>query len=308
MLKSILSYPGSKQKIADVILEQVPDKVDTWYEPFFGGGSITINYLSSYKSISAKRIVVSDLYEPLINFWRVYIEHNSELYRKTKEVLEHNFPSLLEYNNHTQTVELREQALHEGREYFKQFRQGNEHSTDDIERAANFFLRNKLSFSGTTDSGGVSDLNVLRFNYHRLEPLKDSRLAELLSKVELHCCDYKCLLEQATAKDFIFIDPPYYFEKGIGMYGERANTHKGFNHTELKEALDSTRSKWLLTYNDRVFIRQLYDKYYLTDLKLSYSMCRVQTSGTLNGAELMIRNYSTDKKQQSRTDILSGWL
>ena len=65
-LKSILSYPGGKQRIADKLIEKRPDRVENWYEPFFGGGSVTLNYLQSYKSLATKHIIVADKYEPFM--------------------------------------------------------------------------------------------------------------------------------------------------------------------------------------------------------------------------------------------------
>lgn|GEM_PF-149351 len=321
-LKSILSYPGGKQRIADKLIEKIPDRVENWYEPFFGGGSVTLNYLQSYKSLATKHIIVADKYEPLINFWKVFRQDNFRLYNITKEILEDYFPSLLEYNNVLKTSRLKEKALEEGASFFNLHRantesltadnkdESNNSCSDNVERAAKFFLRNKMSFSGTTDSGGMSDACVLRFNYHRLEPIKNMELYNLVQRVEFNCCDYTELFKQATENDFLFLDPPYFFETGIGMYGEKSSTHKGFDHLKFKSDVENLKSKWLLTYGDRVLIRQLYKDYAIEDLHISYSMCRVKTDTTLDGAEVLISNLEENKnlkKSISRAEMMD-WL
>lgn len=322
MVKSVLSYPGAKQKIAKEILERVPNTVESWFEPFFGGGSITINFLQSYKSANTKRVIVADKYAPLINFWRVYQKDNLALYRECREQLEDNFPSLLKYNNEGKTSELKEKALEEGRKFFYTTKESMNleglTGSPKVTEAASFFLRNKISFSGTTDSGGPSDGCVLRFNYHRLEPLKNKELQELIKTVEFNCCDYTELFKQTTEKDFTFLDPPYFFDNKVAMYGKNRSTHATFNHYKFKEDIaESLKGSWLLTYGDRIKIRELYSEYTIEDLHLAYSMSRKVTDTTLDGAELFITpktNKSIHSSLSDGTDVvidrknLGDWL
>ena len=39
-MKPLLKYPGGKERELQYVIERLPDKIDNYYEPFFGGGAI----------------------------------------------------------------------------------------------------------------------------------------------------------------------------------------------------------------------------------------------------------------------------
>lgn len=71
-MRTLLRYPGSKQRIAPWIIEQMP-KHHSYLEPYFGGGAILFNKEPS-------RIeTVNDLDDEVINLFRVIRERKDEL-------------------------------------------------------------------------------------------------------------------------------------------------------------------------------------------------------------------------------------
>ena len=67
-LKTPLRYPGGKSRACKKMDPYIPDlrDYDSYYEPFLGGGSVAIHITKKYPHL---KINVSDLYEPLYNFW-----------------------------------------------------------------------------------------------------------------------------------------------------------------------------------------------------------------------------------------------
>ena len=45
-LKPFLKWAGSKKQIIDIITSKIPTKINTYYEPFVGGGSVPLALLT----------------------------------------------------------------------------------------------------------------------------------------------------------------------------------------------------------------------------------------------------------------------
>ena len=69
-LKTPLRYPGGKSRAVVKMQQYFPDlrDYDEFREPFLGGGSVAIDVTQLYPNLS---IWVNDLYEPLVNFWKI---------------------------------------------------------------------------------------------------------------------------------------------------------------------------------------------------------------------------------------------
>ena len=69
-LKTALRYPGGKSRAITKMQQYFPDLRDyeEFREPFLGGGSVALNVTQLYPDLS---IWVNDLYEPLVNFWKI---------------------------------------------------------------------------------------------------------------------------------------------------------------------------------------------------------------------------------------------
>ena len=64
------------------------------------------------------------------------------------------------------------------------------------------------------------------------------------------------------------------------MYGQKGDLHDGFNHKKLKEIL-SKKDKWIMTYNDCSFIRDLYKDYIILNVDWTYGMNSTKKSSEI---------------------------
>src|SRR5450432_717293 len=131
MIKSPLRYPGGKSRAVELISTLVP-KFDEFREPFLGGGSIFIYLKQRFPN---KKFWVNDLYLELYLFWEMCQKDVSAVIAKVYEWRE-QFPI--------------------GKELHK-FLTTNISQFNDLEKAAAFFIFNRITFSGTTESGGFSE-------------------------------------------------------------------------------------------------------------------------------------------------------
>ena len=80
------------------------------------------------------------------------------------------------------------------------------------------------------------------------------------------------------------------------MYGKNGDKHKGFEHERLKECLNGCSCKFLMTYDDCDYIRDLYKDYNIFPFEFSYGM-RNAGKGNMKGKELLISNYDLKEKK-----------
>lgn len=78
--KSLLRYPGGKNRAVSTIFSLIPKHEKILCSPFLGGGSIEL--------ASTTRMIVRayDLFEPLVNFWIVLLKDPKALAKEVKKI------------------------------------------------------------------------------------------------------------------------------------------------------------------------------------------------------------------------------
>jgi len=281
-VKSPLRYPGGKSRAIKVIAPMVPD-FNEYREPFLGGGSL---FLHLKQTRPGKLFWVNDLYFDLYNFW---VHTQSDMDALVDKV--HQWRS-----NYTDGKQLHCFLKH------------NMHSFTNLEKAAAFFIFNRITFSGTTHSGGYSeDAFKNRFTESSIERL--SRLADLMQSdnITISNVDYQELLKKDGDKVFIFMDPPYYSATKSALYGEKGHLHRSFDHERFAATVAECKHKYLITYDDCEYIRDLYSFTNVTPWELTYGMRNVTQGTTQTGNEVFISNYFTESDPAGHADIENQW-
>ena len=264
MLKSPLRYPGGKSRAAAIISDLIPD-FDEYREPFLGGGSIFIHR----KQIFPDKIFwINDAYFELFNFWKMSQKDVSVLIEKVSE-LKNEFPS--------------------GRNLYD-FLKSNRCNFNNLEQAAAFFIFNRITFSGTTLSGGYSESAFRgRFTASSIERLKP--LDDLLKNAKITNFDYQNLVKKKGENVFIYLDPPYFSAKKSKLYGKKGNLHQNFDHERFADVMKTCKHRWLITLDDCEYIRELFSFAEIHSWKTVYGMRNVKPNSDKIGKELFISNY-----------------
>lgn len=84
MFPPVIKWTGSKRSQAAEILKHFPREMDTYYEPFVGGGSIMRALLES--DVKVNRIVCSDINGDLIRLWQEIKDYPQELADRYEEL------------------------------------------------------------------------------------------------------------------------------------------------------------------------------------------------------------------------------
>lgn len=264
MIKTPLRYPGGKSKAIKYIAELIPDFKE-YREPFVGGGSVFIYLKQRYPN---KIYWINDLYENLYYFWKHTQENSVKLISQ---------------------IQIWKNTFKNGKDLFNYLTK-NINLFNEIEKAAAFFIFNRITFSGTSESGGFSDAAFKkRFTQSSIERV--NMLSKILFNTKITNLDYQQVVEAEGEDVFIFLDPPYYSAAKSALYGKNGILHKTFDHERLAEVLKKTKHKWLLTYDNCEYIKNLYSFAYIKEWNLTYGMRNVNENANMKGNELFISNY-----------------
>lgn len=266
MPKSIspLRYPGGKTRVAKDLVNLFPSFTE-YREPFLGGGSV---FFQTITDANPEKCWINDLNSDLYLFWDSVKNSIEDL---VKEI-----------------VRLRAKYYGRGKELYLHLKQQSvTHSP--LDSAVRFFILNRITYSGLTDSGGYSNESFeKRFTLSSIHKLME--VSCLLEGVEITNSDYSDMLSIPGKDVFLFLDPPYYSPRNSKLYGVNGSLHTEFDHYRFVETVQDCKHQWLITYDDDPLIRELFKDYRIMDLNLQYGMSQSNGSAKI-GKEIIITNY-----------------
>ena len=270
-LKTPLRYPGGKSRACVKMDQYFPDlrEYAEFREPFLGGGSVAIHVSKKYPHL---KITVNDLYEPLINFWTQLQQFGGELSELIKDYKSsHPNPD-------------------SARCLFAVMKDNiNDTSLDCIERAAAFYIVNKCSFSGLTESSSFSQqASISNFSMRGIEKL--TGYSDIISNWHINQYSYEYCFRTDIHDDlFMYLDPPYDIKDNL--YGKKGSMHKGFDHDKFAEDCSQSKVDQLISYNSDQLVKDRFTgvQWNAAEFNLTYTMRSV--------GEYM-------KEQQTRKELL----
>ena len=280
-LKTPLRYPGGKSRAVQKLFQFLPRDITEFREPFLGGGSFAIAMTKQYPDLP---IWVNDMYEPLYNFW-VQLQQNGEALSA----------DIKELKNECGTQDKARVLFNE---YKDSVRDG-----DDLERAVKFYVINKCSFSGLTESSSFSP-QASDNNWTMRGICTLPAYGEMISGWRITCTDYADLVEDCLAQGeitcddntFIYVDPPYSIKDNL--YGEKGKLHKGFDHTRFADIMDETMGNVMISYNNSKKIVDRFWEWHSYDWDHTYTMRSTgdYMKNQQGRRELLLTNYSCLKE------------
>lgn len=273
--KPFVKWAGGKTQLLVKIKKYLPNKFDTYYEPFIGGGALFFNLVP-------KRAVIADYNGELISAYKCF--QDSNMYKlMILELIKHQ-------KNHSE-------------DYYYQVRNADRiegfQDLPEFIKAARMIYLNKACFNGlyrvnskgyfNVPSGKKTVVNAynktLFDNLH--EYLKNEKITILQN-------DFAKVVENAKKGDFVYFDPPYdtlEYQNNFTTY-----TKDNFGKNEQKrlsdvfKKLDEKGVQVMLSNHNTTFIRELYKKYKINIVKARRS---INSKGTGRGSveEVIITNY-----------------
>jgi len=270
-LKTPLRYPGGKSRALTKLLKYLPEqKITEYREMFLGGGSVALEMTKRLPNDVP--IWVNDLYGPLYNFWIILRDNPVELQRKLVE-LKSRYPD----RGNAKGLFLQAKDI------------VNDGTKSDTERAIAFYVLNKCSFSGLTESSSFS-AQASDSNFSMRGILKLQDYSKLIQRWKITNLDYSELSSDDTYT-FIYADPPYDIKDVL--YGNKGSMHKGFDHARFADVMDAQLCNVMISYNDHPDIVQRFLDWCLYDYEHTYTMRSTGSymSDQKKRRELICTNY-----------------
>ena len=180
--RPILKWAGGKSKSLERILAVLPEKIETYHEPFVGGGAVFFALASAGRF---ERAVLSDCNEDLICVYRAVQCDVDGLIRLLKK---------LRYDKD---------------EYYKV---RGQRPRALLRRAARIIYLNRCCFNGLYRVNRDGRFNVPFGRYKNPKICCEQSLraaAVALQGVELRTDDFEATCERASPGDAVYLDPPY---------------------------------------------------------------------------------------------------
>jgi DNA adenine methylase len=233
--KPFLRWAGGKTRLLKAILPHVPQRFQTYHEPFLGSGAVF--FAVRTRALAGQQL--GDLNNELINIWNVIrIEPNKFL------------DALGRYdgcNDEAAYYRIRSQQV-EGA----------------VERAARFFYLNQTAWNGLwrVNRWGVFNVPWGDRPFRGIDRAELLAASNALKNTKIHCEDFRSSLAHACAGDFVYLDPPYLPVSDTSKFS--GYTEKRFRHSDLVELAALTRElsargvDWVMSNRDTPVVRELF--------------------------------------------------
>lgn len=252
-MDSFIGWVGGKKALRNIILAEFPPVPTTKYVEVFGGAG----WVFFAKEKHPKQLeVYNDFDSDLVNLYRC-IKHHREALEQELDFLFQSHEIFYDYKSQMQCRGL-----------------------TDLQRAARYFYLIKESFGSKKDSFATSKKRI-NLTINRFKEVQDR-----LQGVLVENRDFEKLIHLYDSEDTLFyLDPPYH---GTERYYNVSFTDD--DHYRLNALLKGVKGKFILSYNDDTFVRDLY-----SDFNIQTAV-RNNTLGSHSNnaekfAELIIKNY-----------------
>lgn len=272
-LKTPLRYPGGKSRALTKIVPHIPDlsSYSEYREPFLGGGSVAIQISKMYPTLD---VWVNDLYTPLCIFWQQLQERGDEM----REFL----ASLKRFHNTPDKCKML-------------FNSSKDHLSDEnkteFDKACAFYIVNKCSFSGLTESSSFSRMaSENNFSMRGIDRLPEFQ--KIISNWEITNFSYTELLDESSErKAFVYLDPPYAIKDSL--YGKKGNMHKGFDHDQFANDCSDCSMDILVSYNSDLVVKHRFQEWSAAEFDHTYTLRSVGSymREQKDRKELLLFNY-----------------
>lgn len=300
-IKPFIKWVGGKTQLLDILNKNLPNdlnNIDTYMEPFIGGGAMLFNVVPQLPNI--KKIIISDLNYKLINVYNVI--KDNKLFDKFKNILlqyQYTYDNLL-------ISDERKNLFYTIRKNFNLYDKDIEEGK--VEHAAEFIFLNKTCFNGLYRENLKGEFNA-PWNKSKKACIYDeenlNNVHDFLNKynVQIYSESFQDAVKRISYKDkaLVYFDPPYRPLTKTSAF--TSYTKSSFNDTDQKKVkecgdlINLYNSYFMISNSDPKnadvnddFFDELYKDYNI--IRIPARRC-INSKGNKRGAinELLIKNF-----------------
>ena len=271
LVAPFLKWVGGKRQIMSEIEQHLPTGIKEYIEPFIGGGAVLFH-------LQPKNAIINDFNTELVNVYRVI-----------KNDLEQLIIDLQQHKNES--------------DYFYEIRALDRTTAfeqlTDVARASRIIYLNKTCYNGLYRVNNSGEFNSPFGKYKNPNIVNEPTLRAVnfylnSNNIQIENTDYETILQTASKKSFVYLDPPYHPVSGSANFTGYVQGGWGeSDQIRLKEAcdrLDKQGVKFMQSNSCVGFIKDLYSDYHIHIIKANRA---INSDGEKRGEveEVLIKNY-----------------
>jgi DNA adenine methylase len=296
MAKPFLKWAGGKRQMIPAIEKRLPrdiDELDTYIEPFIGGGALMFHLLERH---SFENVYISDLNPELILCYREIQRDASRIYDKLHQLID-SYPV---------DIDERKPVYYKVRE---EWNTGvglieDMSRSDRTERVAQMLFLNKTCFNGLyrVNQKGAFNVPIGSYSKPSFQSLEDLlEVQNSLQGVNIHNLSYDSCVNWADNQTLVYFDPPY---RPLSKTAHFVSYSKDdFNDDDQKSlartfaTLDELGARVMLSNSDPKNTSP--SDNFFDDLYSNYNLERVSANRAINSnpdkrgqiTEILVMNY-----------------
>ncbi len=269
--RPFLKWAGGKRQLVNDLIQYMPEKYQTYYEPFLGGGALFLR-------LQPNQAIVNDSNSELINCYCIVRDSLNEL-----------IDELRKYKN--------------DEEYYYEVRRWDRRKDyqlkTPVQKAARIIFLNKTCYNGLFRVNSQGQFNVPFGRYKKPNILDEAVLKAVsdylkAAQIEILNTDFAEAVKKANKNDFIYFDPPYDPISSTSSFtGYDVNGFDRHQQKRLKEVVDELNSR-----NCKVLLSNAHTDF-IIDLYKDYKQVKVSATRAINSNasrrgkvdEVLVMNY-----------------
>ena len=284
--RPFLKWAGGKTQLVPELIGRSPRQIDTYYEPFLGGGAMFFA-LTGDPERAPKRAVLNDANRDLVTVYEVVRDRLTALLARLGTL-----------NDTYLGAGLEERA----EVYYAERARTPE---DDVDKAARFIFLNKTCFNGLYRVNRRGEFNVPHGRYLSPRILDEPALraaSAALRQVEVTNGDFAEVTATARRGDFVYLDPPFEpLTKTSSFTGYTAAGFARADQLRLRWWIDDLSNRGvavLLSNSSADWLLGIYDGAGRYELEVLAARRAINSRGGGRGpiGELLLRNYDETGK------------
>ena len=329
-MKPFIKYPGGKTKEIPLVRKFMPKKVERYFEPFVGGGSIYFDleieqsfindksrdlYLL-YKLIKEQDLSLKKILYDMDIFWKKL--DNDVKFDYKKDTLSFKFDkyyasalkrkqnSIIKFESQGLNVsdEDKELLYRTARKtaFYMIIRDIYNSKQENVSlHVASFYFLREYCYSSMFRFSKTGNFNVpyggrsydLKYMSTKLDYMFSKEVEDYFKHTEISNDDFEIFLKKYSlaSSDFIFLDPPY--DSDFSTYDQ--NTFDKNEQIRLRDNLKNTKAKWMLIIKKTDFIYDLYKEFNILEYDMNY-MVSFKNRNDRDVKHLLITNYEIEEK------------
>ncbi len=251
-MNSFIGWVGGKKLLRKHICKRFPTEIDKYIEVFGGAGWVLF-----HKEKHAETEIYNDINNELVNLFKCMKYYPEAIVQEMGLLLN-------------------------SRAIFNYFRDQSTECLTDIQRASRYLYLIRTSYG--------CKLKTYSARPRKINNIKDIKaIQQRLENVIIENKSFDNLIKQYDSEGCLFYcDPPYfeaekYYDTGSFVFDEE-------QHAKLRDILKDIKGRFILSYNDCEFIREMYADFNIESIERQSNLASRYGRGKVY-KEVIIRNY-----------------